>query len=280
LNLTRRAYLASVTFVDEQIGKILGALRETGALEDTFILFTSDHGDLQMDHYLWRKTFPYEGSAHVPLIVRWPGTMDAEVAIPRGSQLQAVTELRDIFPTFLDVGGNWSKDIEQDFDGRPLTWLLRGRGGTWRKWIDLEHGFFWHLPHWNALTDGETKYIFFASTGQEQLFNLTADREENKDLSLSPDPGVQALRQAWRARLAQHFDQEGRGPSWVRDGVMLRRGSPCRYGPHFPSDQSPLDDVPRARPVQTRLGAKRSAVVSRKPLRLRPALPTEPEPPR
>ena len=66
---SRAAYMASVAFVDEQIDSVLDTLDALDVTDQTFVLFTADHGDQLGDHYLWRKGFPYEGSAHVPLIV-------------------------------------------------------------------------------------------------------------------------------------------------------------------------------------------------------------------
>jgi arylsulfatase A-like enzyme len=57
--LARRAYRASVAFVDEQVGAVFDALRDTGLLDNTLVLFTADHGDGQGDHYHWRKGYPY-----------------------------------------------------------------------------------------------------------------------------------------------------------------------------------------------------------------------------
>ena len=70
--LGRRAYLASVAFVDEQVGHIYAALKQTLLLHTTLLLWTADHGDGQGDHFHWRKGYPYEFSAHVPLVVRLP----------------------------------------------------------------------------------------------------------------------------------------------------------------------------------------------------------------
>jgi len=69
---SRAAYYASISHVDEQIGRVVAALEDRGELEKTFVLFTSDHGDMMGDQHLWRKTYPYEGSARIPMIVRWP----------------------------------------------------------------------------------------------------------------------------------------------------------------------------------------------------------------
>ena len=71
---SRRYYYANVTFVDEEIGKIIAALREKGMYDNALIVYVSDHGDMLGDHYYWRKTYPYEGSAHIPFLVKWPAS--------------------------------------------------------------------------------------------------------------------------------------------------------------------------------------------------------------
>ncbi|CAK9099558.1 Arylsulfatase (Cys-type sulfatase) [Durusdinium trenchii] len=221
LQLTRRAYLANVRFVDEQIGEIVHKLRNLSLFEKTFILFTSDHGDMQMDHYLWRKGYPYEGSAHIPLLFRWPQSATLTHEAKR-IEISEITELRDVFPTFLDVLGAWSAEDESHFDGRPLTWLLSNssESRSWRQWVDLEHDVCYSPEnHWNALCDGQVKYIFNAHSGQEQIFNLTEDfdtrfdPQERRDLSALP--AMQEPLRLWRQRLVEQFLREHRGTDWA-----------------------------------------------------------------
>ncbi len=95
---SRQGYYGSVTFVDEEIGRILEALERRGWLENTLILFTADHGDMTGDHYLWRKTYAYESSARIPMLLRWPRSL---FSASRGRVLKQPVELRDILPTFL-----------------------------------------------------------------------------------------------------------------------------------------------------------------------------------
>lgn len=231
LDLTRRAYLALVTHVDEWIGAILDALNETGFANNTFILFTSDHGDEQMDHYLWKKGYPYEGSTHVPMIVHWPDAMDAVIDVERGSTVSGVVEMRDIFPTFLDVSGGWIQGFE-GFEGRPLTWLLRNETHAWRQFLDLELGQF-YIGSWNAITDGRMKYIFHSWYREEQLFNLTEDPREQRDLAGVSDYGPELA--LWRGRLVDQFLREERGVGWVWGRrLMPRPWIPCSFGPNYP----------------------------------------------
>ncbi|KAH8046532.1 sulfuric ester hydrolase [Aureococcus anophagefferens] len=136
---TRGAYLASVAFVDEHLGLMLDELDALGMADRTFVLYVGDHGDMQGDHHLWRKGFPFEGSAHVPLIVRWPEAY-VPLSASRGVALAFVTEHRDLLPTFLDAAGAaGSLEPREAVDGRSLLDLLRGDNATWRSWVDLEH---------------------------------------------------------------------------------------------------------------------------------------------
>ena len=72
---SRQGYYGSVTFVDEQIGRIMDVLEGRKLLEDTLILFISDHGDMLGDQNLWRKSYGYEQSAHIPMLMRLPASM-------------------------------------------------------------------------------------------------------------------------------------------------------------------------------------------------------------
>jgi len=220
----RRAYAANIAFVDEQIGRIVAALEQQGLLENTLIVFTSDHGDMLGDQHLWRKTYAYEGSARVPMIVRW-GNEIAE--LPRGQVREELVELRDLMPTFLDAAGI---PIPDTVDGAPMLPLLRGEI-PWRQQLDLEHATcYWPGNEWTALTDARWKYIFHAYDGHEQLFDLQADPGERHDLA--PDPAYAEDVGAWRARMAEHLAE--RGPAWVKDGLPVVRKQTTLLSPHYP----------------------------------------------
>jgi choline-sulfatase len=80
----RAGYYALVTYLDDKIGRLLDALEETGQAEDTLVVYTSDHGEMNGEHGLWRKSNFYEDSARVPLIMRWPGRIPAGRRIGAG----------------------------------------------------------------------------------------------------------------------------------------------------------------------------------------------------
>jgi arylsulfatase A-like enzyme len=140
-----------VSFVDEQVGRILEALETRKLLEETLILFVSDHGDMLGDQNLWRKSYGYEQSAHIPMLMRIP------------------KELRDVLPTCLEAAG---VAAQEGIDGRSLLDLIRTKGRGWREYIDLEHNVCYSpANHWNGLTDGKWKYLYHAQNGEEQLFD-------------------------------------------------------------------------------------------------------------
>ncbi len=224
---SRRAYYASVTFIDKQIGRILTALKKRGMDDNTLIVFFSDHGDMLGDHHLWRKTYAYEGSAQIPMILRWPKTMGMNSQ--RGKTLPQPVELRDVLPTFLDTA---RAPIPDHLDGKSLLDPVRGKTRDWRPYIDLEHSMCYSKDHWNALTDGHFKYVYFAFDGREQLFDLAKDRAELHDLAGQPEfAGV--LKQ-WRQYMVEHLSE--RGEAFVRDGGLTMRKKRMLYSPNHPKD--------------------------------------------
>jgi arylsulfatase A-like enzyme len=222
---SRQGYYGSVSFVDEQIGRILEVLEDRGWLEQTLIIYTADHGDMTGDHHLWRKSYAYEASARIPMLMRWPtGLASAE----RGQVLTQPVELRDILPTFLDAA---SAPGAEELDGRSLLSLVRGNTTEWREYIDLEHDVCYSPEnHWNALTDGHTKYIFHARDGEEQLFDLDNDPGELNDLG--SDPAHQGRLRQWRERMVDHLAE--RGEKFVKDGKLVLRPERYLYSPNYP----------------------------------------------
>lgn len=223
---SRRGYYGSVSFIDEQVGLILSALEKRGMLENTLILFTSDHGDMLGDHHLWRKSYAYEGSARISMLMRWPKSMGMEDK--RGTNLDQVVELRDVLPTFLDAAG---ASIPESIDGSSMLNLVRGRTEGWRKYIDLEHDVCYSEENnWNALTDGRWKYIYHAFDGREQLFDLKSDPGEVDDLA--QDQSFASELGLWRQRMVEHLSE--RDERYVKDGKLMLRSKSIMYGPNYP----------------------------------------------
>ncbi|MEO6924303.1 MAG: arylsulfatase [Bryocella sp.] len=225
IRCSRQAYYANVSFVDEQIGRVLEVLEQRKMLDDTLILFISDHGDMLGDQNLWRKSYGYEQSAHVPMLMRPPSGMGLG---PAGQVITNPVELRDVLPTLLDAAG---AAIPESIEGKSLLQLIKTKGEGWRSYIDLEHDIcFSPQNHWNGLTDGKWKYLYHAMDGEEQLFRLENDPYELNDLAGLPEH--EAPLKMWRSRLVAHLEE--RGPLWVRSGKLIPRPQGMRLSPNFP----------------------------------------------
>src|ERR1051326_1164968 len=223
---SRRGYYGSISFVDEQIGRILESLEKRRLLEETLILFVSDHGDMTGDHHLWRKSYAYEPSARIPLLLRWPAGM---LSAKRGQVLGQTVELRDILPTFLDAAGAAARP---ELDGRSLLPLIQGKTEGWRPYLDLEHGICYSPQnHWNALTDGREKYIYHAYDGTEQFFDLERDPHELSDLA--SDAAASRRVADWRERMLAHLAP--RGEAYVKNGRLIPRPQNMPTSPNFPA---------------------------------------------
>jgi arylsulfatase A-like enzyme len=146
----------------------------------------------------------------------------------RGKVLREPVELRDVLPTLVDAAGG---PVPAGLDGQSLLSLIRGKGPRWREAIDLEHDIC-YAPrnHWNALTDGRFKYIFWAPDGSEQLFDLKEDPGELHDLS--KETRHQSKLKDWRQRMVKHFAE--RGEPFVKHGKLLNRPQSMLYSPNYP----------------------------------------------
>lgn len=223
---SRRHYYANVTFIDDQIGQIIETLKEKDMYDDAVICFTADHGDMLGDHYHWRKTYPYEGSAHIPYIVKWPSYV--KKSVPNGIKIEQPVELRDFLPTFIDLAGG---AVPPDMDGSSLLKLVQGHGDEWRKYIDMEHATCYSADnYWCALTDGKLKYVWNLHNGKEQLFDLVKDPGELTDCSAKAEYAKQL--KELRGEMVKHLSE--RGEAFVKDGKLMTLEKTMLYSPNFP----------------------------------------------
>ena len=112
-------YAANISMIDEKVGQILETLEQKGMLENSLVIFTSDHGDCLGDHWLPYKWTMYEGVVHVPLLIRdyrGPGTPHT---------VQDLVSLMDLGPTLLQAAGC---EIPNRLEGRTLSGL--GKHGS------------------------------------------------------------------------------------------------------------------------------------------------------
>jgi len=229
----------------------MASLSDNGIMDNTFIIFTADHGDMMGDHYHWRKGYPYFGSASIPMLLRWTRSMDysngGDITTKRGSVKSEVVELRDVLPTLLDAA---ELPIPGTLNGSSLLDLLRSPNDTksnhkWRHYIDLEHDICYNITnHWNALTDGHIKYIFRAYFDDEQLFDLDSDPGELYNLA-EGEEWKETLKE-WRSRMVDQFIQEERGNEWVDENTrqLKQRIKGQLYSPFYPEvDQQPYSPL-------------------------------------
>lgn len=226
---SKKHYYANITFIDDQIGEIIRALKEKGMYDNALICFTSDHGDMMGDHYHWRKTYPYEGSTHIPYILKLPKSI--KTVVPAGARLEYPVELRDFLPTFINVAGGV---VPPDMDGRSLLSLLQSPKPEWRQYIDLEHSTCYSPDnYWCALTDGKIKYVWNFHNGSEQLFDLSKDRNETHNCI--DDVSYASVRKDMYERMVQHLSE--RGADFVRDGRLITCGQSLLYSPNYPGKE-------------------------------------------
>lgn len=225
IKTSRAAYAASISFVDEQLGRVIDELKKTGQYENTFILFVSDHGDMMGDQYMWRKCRAYEPSSNVPMIIRWPQMHGFNFG--RGQVRDELIELRDIFPTFADA---CSFTIPKPIDGKSMLNILKEKK-DWRKTLCLEHSKVYEPDNaWVAITDARHKYIFFTLTGEEQLFDLEKDPDELTNI-VKLESSKEVYQNLY-AELVKELTE--RGPKWVENGKLQIQKTSDLTGDKFP----------------------------------------------
>jgi arylsulfatase A-like enzyme len=185
------AYMGLVKQLDDQMGELFDWLERNGRMEDTMIVFSSDHGDYLGDHWLGEKDLFHDASARIPLIVYDPRS---EADATRGTVSDALVEGIDLAPTFLEFMGGAAKP--HVLEGRSLLPLLEGRAVEWRDYAISEYDYSTRqsrlelgLPEADArllmIFDGRWKYIH-AEGFRPMLFDLESDPGELKDLGDDP----------------------------------------------------------------------------------------------
>jgi len=177
IHKARAGYYGEVSFIDTQIGRLINWMKKYDGQEykNTCFIFTSDHGDMLGDHNLWRKTYAYQGSAKIPMIVMLPHSFNQHVE----GTVDNVVELRDIMPTVLNIAGTKIPSM----DGEDLRPLIKGEPVSWRAYIHGEHcQCYSYEQEMHYVTDGKYKFIWLPKIGVEQFFDLTKDPSECRNL--------------------------------------------------------------------------------------------------
>lgn len=190
------AYYAQIELIDDQVGRMLAELEESGQRENTLVIFTSDHGEMLGDHGLLLKGCRfYEGAVHVPLIISWPGR------IRQGLRSDALVELTDLAPTLLEAAG---LEVPGEMQGRSLLPLVTGQSDPerHRAFVRSEYHDALDLPHashGNMIFDGRHKLVVYHGQEVGELYDLESDPDEF--VNLWREPAAQAVRQELMQRL-------------------------------------------------------------------------------
>lgn len=187
-------YYGLCSFLDENIGKVLAALRATGLSETTQVLYTSDHGDNLGARGVWGKSTMYEEAVGVPLLLAGPG-------LPCGQVCPTPVSHVDIYPTVLQAIGIQATAAERDLPGRSLV-TIAGAPESDRVAFSEYHGMGSTTGAF-MLRTGRYKYIHYVDY-PPQLFDLKADPEEMHDIAT--DPAAAATLALCLARLFEICD--------------------------------------------------------------------------
>lgn len=177
--------LGMISFVDQQVGRILNALEETGQLENTVLVFTSDHGDYLGDHGLvWKAPLLLEGLVKVPMLFSIPGMKTTGTTTP------ALSCHLDVMPTLLELAG---ADIPKGVEGRSLAPLLRGERESCRDRVMVECLHQFQLDrNVKALIIERWKLVYWGGQNYGELYDLVQDPTES--VNLWNDPARLALK--------------------------------------------------------------------------------------
>lgn len=187
-------YLRTVASIDDNLGRLLDYLEESGLSRNTVVIYSSDQGFFLGEKGWYDKRWMYEESLSTPLIVRWPGV------VRPGSRSREMVLNLDMAPTFMELTG---ETPPEDMQGRSLVGLLRGESpGDWRKSIYYHYyelpGPHSVQPHYGVRTERH-KLIHFYQLEDWELFDLERDPQELQ--SVYDDPGYAGIREELKAEL-------------------------------------------------------------------------------
>jgi arylsulfatase A-like enzyme len=202
----RAYYLANVTMIDAKVGRIIDALERHGYLENSIIIFTSDHGDCLTDHGHSQKWTMYEQITRVPMIIWAPGRF------ARARTIDALVQQMDLGPTILDWAGI---AIPRDWEAQSLSAALEpGSSESFpgRDFVYCEQvrdAILTGCEFMTMVRDKTHKLVHFLDQPDGQLFDLVADPDEVVNLWNDPGAAVEKRRLLsellqWRIRSGVH----------------------------------------------------------------------------
>jgi N-acetylglucosamine-6-sulfatase len=185
-----RNRLRALQSVDDMVGRLVAALRNTGELSNTYLVFTSDNGIHLGEHRLQGKVTAYDEAVHVPLLVRGP-------SVPQEATRSQMVLNNDLAPTFADLT---SAKVPAFVDGRSLKPLLSvNPPSSWRSAFLIEHRRSTEnggvraipaqeIPNYDAVRTSRYLYVEYSTTGEKELYDLRADPFALTNLYASASP--------------------------------------------------------------------------------------------
>ena len=194
LRRARAGYYALITYLDDKIGRMIDALEETGQLDNTVVIYTSDHGEMAGEHGMWRKSNFYEQSARIPMIISWPGQL------PQGRRVAETVSLVDLVATVVDIAG---APAVTPLDGDSLLNLAVSSAAEWKDMAFCEYLAHGVIRPMAMLRRGRFK-LNYSLDDPVELYDLEADPGEFNDLG--GDAAHAKVREALRTELLAQWN--------------------------------------------------------------------------
>ncbi|MCY3796168.1 MAG: sulfatase-like hydrolase/transferase [Chloroflexi bacterium] len=182
----RRQYCALIKLIDDQVGLLLDALTRRDMLDNTVIIFTSDHGEMLGDHGLFQKQVAYEPSIHIPLLVAGPGMEPGKVS-------DTIVDMMDLNPTICALAG---VESAPNMDARSFDQILLGQHTEHRQEIMTA------LTNFRCLRTATTKFVDNGNDMPE-LYDLAHDPQETHNIAADCPDQVAAMRERLKRYLLQ-----------------------------------------------------------------------------
>jgi choline-sulfatase len=225
---SRQGYFANISYLDDKVGELLSVLERTRMLDDTIILFCSDHGDMLGERGLWFKMCFFEGSARVPLMIAGKG-------VPAGLIAAPVSNL-DVAPTLCDLAGIDMSAIMPWSDGQSLLPLTKGAARTAP--VLMEYAAEGSYAPMVAIREGRFKFVH-CEIDPPQLFDLESDPLELTNLASEPKHAqlvasfMEKIRARWNLAAFDAAVRQSQARRWVVYPAL-------RNGAYYPWEFQPL----------------------------------------
>jgi choline-sulfatase len=225
---SRRAYFANISYLDDHVGELVSVLERTRMLNDTVILFCSDHGDMLGERGLWFKMSFFEGSARVPLMIAGKGFAPRRIDAP-------VSNL-DVCPTLCDLAGIDIGAILPWTDGQSLLPLMEGKPRTAP--VLMEYAAEGSYAPLVSIREGRYKFVH-CDIDPPQLFDLESDPRELTNLAADPanadlvDDFMVKVRAHWNMEAFDAAVRQSQARRWVVYPAL-------RNGSYYPWEFQPL----------------------------------------